>query len=268
MADSLEQRILSEGPDTVAAFIAEPVMGAGGVLLPPVTYFDKVQAVLRKYDVLLIADEVICGFHRTGAPWGSTLYNLKPDMIACAKALSAGYLPIGAVMISEPIYAALVKQSEKIGVFSHGFTYTGHPTTSAVALETLKIYEQDDIQSHVRSVAPRLQAGLRRFADHPLVGEVRGIGLIGAIELVADKSTKAPFDPVVGVGPFLVKRGHHHGLILRPLGDTIAFCPPLIITEAEIDLLLERFSLALDDTFEMVRERGLLQSTPVAVLAK
>jgi 4-aminobutyrate--pyruvate transaminase len=268
MADSLEQRILSEGADTVAAFIAEPIMGAGGVLLPPATYFDKVQAVLKKYDILLIADEVICGFYRTGEAWGSTLCGLKPDIITSAKALSAGYLPIGAVMISEPIYAALVKQSEKIGVFSHGFTYTGHPTTSAVALETLKIYEQDDIQSHVRSVAPRLQAGLRRFADHPLVGEVRGIGLIGAIELVADKSTKAPFDPVVGVGPFLVKRGHHHGLILRPLGDTIAFCPPLIITEAEIDLLLERFSLALDDTFEMVRERGLLQSTPVAVLAK
>jgi 4-aminobutyrate---pyruvate transaminase len=268
MADSLEQRILNEGPDTVAAMIAEPAMGAGGVLLPPVTYWEKVQAVLKKYDVLLIADEVICAFGRTGEMWGTTTFGLKPDIITCAKALSSAYLPIGAVMVSEAIYAALVKQSEKIGVFSHGFTYSGHPVSSAVALETLKIYEQDNLLSHVRSVAPRMQAGLRRFADHPLVGEVRGIGLIGAIELVADKSTKASFDPAQAVGPFLVKRGHHHGVILRPLGDTIAFCPPLIISEAEIDLMFERFSLALDDTLAMVRERGLLESVLVPALAK
>jgi 4-aminobutyrate--pyruvate transaminase len=269
MADSLEQRILSEGADTVAAMIAEPVMGAGGVLLPPATYWEKIQTVLRKYDVLLIADEVICGFGRTGEMWGSTTYGLKPDMISCAKSLSSAYLPIGAVMLSEAIYAALVKQSEKIGVFSHGFTYSGHPVSSAVALETLKIYEQDHILDHVRQMAPRMQAGLRRFADHPLVGEVRGIGLIGAVELVADKSTKAPFDPAAAVGPFLYKRAQHHGLILRALGDSIAFCPPLIINEAEIDLMLERFSLALDDTFAMVRERGLvLESTLVPALAK
>jgi 4-aminobutyrate--pyruvate transaminase len=268
MADSLEQRILSEGPETVAAFIAEPIMGAGGVLLPPATYWEKIQAVLRKYDVLLIADEVICGFGRTGEMWGTTTYGLKPDMITCAKALSSGYLPIGAVMVSEPIYAALVKQSEKIGVFSHGFTYSGHPVTSAVALETLNIYEQDDMLSHVRRMAPRMQDGLRRFANHPLVGEVRGMGLIGAIELVRDKATKAPFDPAEAVGPFLVKRGHHHGLILRALGDSIAFCPPLIINEAEIDLMLERFALALQDTFAMVRERGLIESGLVPALAK
>lgn len=268
MADSLEQRILSEGADTVAAFIAEPIMGAGGVLLPPIGYFDKIQAVLKKYDILLIADEVICGFCRTGEMWGSNLYDLRPDMITCAKGLSAGYLPIGAVMISEPIYAALVKQSEKIGVFSHGFTYTGHPATSAVALQTLKIYEEDDILGHVRRVAPRMQAGLRKFADHPLVGEVRGIGLIGAVELVADKPTRASFDPAAAVGPFLTKRGHHHGLILRALGDSIAFCPPLIITEAEIDLMLERFALALQDTFDMVRERGLIQGAAVPSLAR
>jgi 4-aminobutyrate--pyruvate transaminase len=268
MADSLEQRILSEGPETVAAFIAEPIMGAGGVLLPPATYWEKIQAVLQKYDVLLIADEVICGFGRTGEMWGTTTYGLKPDMITCAKALSSGYLPIGAVMVSEPIYAALVKQSEKIGVFSHGFTYSGHPVTSAVALETLNIYEQDDMLSHVRRMAPRMQDGLRRFANHPLVGEVRGMGLIGAIELVRDKATKAPFDPAEAVGPFLVKRGHHHGLILRALGDSIAFCPPLIINEAEIDLMLERFALALQDTFAMVRERGLIESGLVPALAK
>jgi 4-aminobutyrate--pyruvate transaminase len=268
MADSLEQRILSEGADTVAAFIAEPIMGAGGVLLPPATYWEKIQAVLKKYDVLLIADEVICAFGRTGEMWGSTTYSIQPDFITCAKALSSGYMPIGAVMLTEAIYKALVKQSEKIGVFSHGFTYSGHPVTSAVALETLKIYEADDTLSHVRRMAPRMQAGLQRFADHPLVGEVRGIGLIGALELVADKKTKTPFDPAQAVGPFLIKRAHQHGLILRALGDSIAFCPPLIIQEAEIDLMFERFALALDDTFAMVRERGLVESGLVPVLAK
>jgi 4-aminobutyrate--pyruvate transaminase len=268
MADALEQRILSEGPDTVAAFIAEPIMGAGGVLLPPATYWEKIQAVLRKYDVLLIADEVICGFGRTGEMWGTITYGLKPDMITCAKALSSGYMPIGAVMISEAIYGALVKQSEKIGVFSHGFTYSGHPVTSAVALETLNIYEKDEILSHVRRMAPRMQAGLRRVANHPLVGEVRGIGLVGAVELVRDKAKKTPFDPAEAVGPFLAKRAHQHGLILRALGDSIAFCPPLIINEAEIDLMLGRFALALDDTYAMVRERGLIEGALVPALAK
>lgn len=253
MAASLEQLILKEGPETVAAFIAEPIMGAGGVLLPPATYFEKIQAVLKKYDVLLIADEVICGFGRTGNMWGTETYGLRPDMIVCAKALSSGYMPIGAVMVSEPIYDALTRQSEKIGVFSHGFTYSGHPVTSAVALETLRIYEERDLVNHVRAVAPRMQAGLRLYADHPLVGEVRGIGLIGAIELVADKATKAAFDPKLGVGGFLAERAHHHGVIVRPLGDTIAFCPPLIVKEAEIDLMFERFERALADTLEKVK---------------
>jgi 4-aminobutyrate--pyruvate transaminase len=160
-------------------------------------------------------------------------------------------------MVSDPIYAAMVKQSEKIGVFSHGFTFGGHPVCAAVALETLRIYQDDDTLSHVRRMAPLMQAGLRRFADHPLVGEVRGIGLIGAVELVANKTTKAPFDAALGIGPFLVKRAQHHGLILRALGDTVAFCPPLIIKPAEIDLMLDRFALALQDTAGMVQERCL-----------
>jgi 4-aminobutyrate--pyruvate transaminase len=257
MADALEQRILNEGPDTVAAMIGEPIMGAGGVILPPATYWEKVQAVLKKYDVMLIADEVICGFGRTGNMWGTTTYRLTPDILTCAKALSASYLPIAAVMVSADIYDALVRQSDKIGVFAHGFTYSGHPVTSAVALETLKIYEERDLVSQARKMAPRMQSGLQRFQDHPLVGEVRGIGLIGAVELVANKSDKTPFDPKAGIGGFLAKRAHHHGLIIRPLGDTIAFCPPLIISEEEIDLMFERFSLALDDTLAMVREKRL-----------
>jgi 4-aminobutyrate--pyruvate transaminase len=239
MAQALEELILREEPETVAAFIAEPLMGAGGVILPPATYFEKIQAVLKKYDVLLIADEVICAFGRTGNMWGTETYGLAPDIITCAKALSSGYLPIGAVMVSAAVYDALSRQSAKIGVFSHGFTYSGHPVTSAVALETLKIYEEMDIVARVRSVAPRMQNGLRRFAGHPLVGEVRGIGLIGAIELAAE-----------GAGAFLSKRAHEHGVIIRPLGDIIAFCPPMIATEEEIDLMLERFSLALEDTWQ------------------
>ena len=250
MADSLEQLILKEGPDTVAALIAEPIQGAGGVILPPATYFEKIQAVLAKYDVMLIADEVICAFGRTGNMWGTETYGTKPDIITCAKALSSGYLPIGAVMVSPKIYAALSSQSAKIGVFSHGFTYSGHPVCSAVALETLKLYEELDVVSRVRELAPRMQAGLRSFSDHPLVGEVRGIGLIGAIELVANKATRAPFPASVGAGAFLSKRAHHHGVIIRPLGDIIAFCPPLIATEAEIDMMLQRFSLALEDTLQ------------------
>jgi 4-aminobutyrate---pyruvate transaminase len=254
MAESLEQRILAEDPETVAAFIAEPLMGAGGVILPPATYWDKIQAVLKRYDVMLIADEVICGFARTGEWWGTTTFGLHPETIVCAKALSSGYLPIGAVMVSERIYEVLVKESEKYGVFSHGFTYSGHPVASAVALETLKIYEERDILAHVRRVAPRMQAGLRRFAGHPLVGEVRGIGLIGAVELVADKAARTPFEPGLGAAGYLVRRGHHHGIILRAMGDAIAFCPPLIITESEIDSMLDRFALALEDTLAMVRK--------------
>jgi 4-aminobutyrate--pyruvate transaminase len=195
---------------------------------------------------------------RTGNMWGAQTYCMEPDMLTCAKALSAAYLPIAAVMVSEKIYSALVSESEKIGVFAHGFTYSGHPVASAVALETLKIYEERDLLSHVRKVAPRMQDGLRRFENHPIVGEVRGVGLMGGIELVADKAAKTPFDPKINAAGFLGRRCQHHGLILRPIGETIAFCPPLIIEEHEIDLMLERFGLALDDTLAMVRERGLV----------
>jgi 4-aminobutyrate--pyruvate transaminase len=257
LADNLEKLILAEGPDTIAAMIAEPVMGAGGVLVPPRTYFDKIQKVLKKYDVLLIADEVICGFGRTGNMFGSETYGLKPDMMVVAKALSSSYLPISGVMMTDTIYQALVAESEKIGTFGHGYTYSAHPVAAAVALETLKIYEERDIVGHVRRVMGPMQKGLQRFADHPLVGEVRGVGLIGAIELVADKKTRQPFDPKLGVGPYLGKQAQEHGVILRALVDSIGFCPPLIITEAEIDLMLSRFGKALDDTYAMTRSRGL-----------
>src|SRR5882724_6595911 len=247
LAENLDALIQREDPDTVAAMIAEPVMGAGGVIVPPATYFDKVQAVLKKYDVLFIADEVICGFGRTGKMFGTETFGLQPDMMVVAKALSSAYLPISGVMMTEKIYQALVTESEKIGTFGHGYTYSAHPVAAAVALETLKIYEERDIVGHVQQVMGAMQDGLRRFADHPLVGEARGVGLIGAIELVADKKTRQPFDPKMGVGAYLAKRAQEHGVILRGLGDAIGFCPPLIITEAEIGIMLERFGKALDD---------------------
>jgi 4-aminobutyrate--pyruvate transaminase len=257
LADQLEQLILAEGPDTIAAFIAEPVMGAGGVIVPPATYFDKIQPVLKRYDILFIADEVICGFGRTGSMFGTQTYNLKPDIITVAKALSSAYLPIAAVMISEPIYQAMVRQSEKIGTFGHGYTYSGHPVSAAVALETLKIYEERDIVSHVRTVAPHLQDGLRRFRNHPLVGEVRGIGLIAGVEIVADKATKAPFDPKLGIGGHVARFAQEHGLIVRAMGDSIGFSPPLIITSAELDDLVAKFGKALDDTVSFVTDKGM-----------
>ena len=248
MAADLEKMILDEGPETVAAFIAEPVMGAGGVIVPPATYWEKIQAVLTKYDVLLIADEVICGFGRTGEAFGSVTFGMKPDIMVMAKALSSSYLPISAVMIADKVYQALADNSAKIGTFGHGYTYAGNPVSAAVALETLKIYEERNIFTHAKQVGAHLQAGLRHFADRPFVGEVRGVGLIAAVELVADKSTKATFDPIGKVGGYLVERAQAHGLILRNLGDSIAFSPPLIITESQVDEMLESFGKALEDT--------------------
>ncbi len=261
LAESLEAQILREDPDTVAAFIAEPVMGAGGVIVPPATYFEKIQKVLKKYDVLLIADEVICGFGRTGKMFGTETFGLKPDIMTMAKALSSAYLPISATVISEELYQSFVAQSEKIGTFAHGFTYSGHPVCAAVALETLKIYEERDILGQVRKVTPRFQNGLRRFADHPLVGEVRGVGLIGAAELVKDKASKAAFDPKQGVGATFAARAQEHGLIVRAMGDAIALCPPLVITEQEIDEMLRRFGKALDETAAAVKQAGLAPVT-------
>jgi 4-aminobutyrate--pyruvate transaminase len=258
LADRLEEMILREDPDTVAAFFAEPVMGAGGVIVPPATYFERIQPILRKYDVLFVVDEVICGFGRTGNMFGAQTFDLKPDIVTVAKALSAGYVPISANLVSGALYDILLAQSDKLGIFGHGYTYSSHPVPAAVALETLKIYAERDIVAQVRRVAPRMQAGIRSYADHPLIGEARGLGLIGAVELVRDKATKQSFDPKAGVAAYLVRRAQHHGVILRNMpGDIVAFCPPLIVSEGEIDEMLAGFGKALDDTANMVREKGL-----------
>ena len=258
LADKLEEMILQEDPDTVAAFFAEPVMGAGGVIVPPATYFERIQPILRKYEVLFVADEVICGFGRTGNMFGTQTFDLKPDIITVAKALSAGYVPISANLVSNALYDILLKQSDKLGIFGHGYTYSSHPVPAAVALETLKIYEERNILTHVRRVAPRMQAGVRSRNDHPLIGDARGVGLIGAVEIVRNKATKESFDPKAGVAAFLVRRAQHHGVILRNMpGDIVAFCPPLIVSESEIDEMFAGFAKALDDTSAMVREKGL-----------
>ena len=253
LARELEDTILREGPETVAAFIAEPVQGAGGVIIPPPGYFAKVQAILKKYDILFIVDEVITGFGRLGQPFGTQVFDLKPDMITVAKMLTSAYVPMSALYMTDEIYQAIADTSAAVGVFGHGYTYSGHPLACAVALETLRIYEADKVIEHVREVAPRLQQGLQKFEGHPLVGEVRGLGLIAAIELAADPIHRKPFDPKRGVGAYFVARAQHHGLIVRVLaGDIIAFSPPLIISAAEIDLMLERTSLALADTLAWV----------------
>ncbi len=254
LVQELEGLIDQEGADTIAAFIAEPVQGAGGVIIPPPGYFERVQAVLKRHDILLIADEVITGFGRLGQPFGTQVFGLQPDMMTVAKMMTSAYVPMSALFVSEAIYQTVADASAAVGTFGHGYTYSGHPLACAVALETLRIYESDDVIGHVQRVAPRLQAGLQRLAGHPIVGQVRGLGLIGAIELAEDPAARKPFDPARGVGAYFVRRAQAHGLIVRVLGgDVIAFSPPLIITEAQIDDMLERAGRALADTLAWVR---------------
>jgi 4-aminobutyrate--pyruvate transaminase len=256
LADSLERLILREGPDTVGAFIAEPLMGAGGVILPPAGYFEKVQAVLKAHDVLLIADEVITGFGRTGAMFGCETYGIRPDLITLAKALSSGYQPIGAVLISEPIHEMLLEQSRRIGTFGHGFTCGGHPVCAAVALRTLEIYEEDDILGQVRARAPQFARRIAALAGHPLVGDARAIGLVGALELMANGKFRIPFKPELRIGARVAQRALEQGVILRPLQDTLSFCPPLIIGAAETDFLFDVVGRALDQVAaELTGER-------------
>jgi 4-aminobutyrate--pyruvate transaminase len=257
-ADELEKLILAEGPDTIAAMWAEPIQGAGGVLLPPRGYFPKIQAVLKKYDILLAVDEVICGFWRTANYWGSQTFDIAPDIIVCAKALSAAYLPISAVLVNDAVFQAVAQESHVIGTFGHGFTYSGHPVAAAVAIETLKIYDEIGIGAHVAALGPHFQTELRRrFADHPLVGEVRGIGLIGAVELVADKAARVNFDPAAKIGARLARLCEEHGVISRSVSnDSLCFSPPLIISKDEIDELLTRVGTALDElTVQLRREQ-------------
>jgi len=246
-AEDLEALILREGPETIAAMFAEPVMGAGGVIVPPATYWEKVQPVLEKYGILLVADEVICGFGRTGNLWGSQTYGMKPNVLVCSKQLSSSYLPISALMIDESVYRPIAEESGRIGTLGHGFTAGGHPVAAAVALENLAIIEERGLVANAAKVGGRLQSRLRALESHPLVGEVRGVALIAAVELVTDKAAKTALDPAGKLGALVAGIMQEKGVISRAMGDAIAFCPPLIITEAQVDELVDLFRASLDE---------------------
>ncbi|RWQ44851.1 aminotransferase [Mesorhizobium sp.] len=247
LAQELECLILAEGPETIAAMIAEPVMGAGGVLVPPEDYFPKIQAVLRKYDILMLSDEVVCGFGRTGNWFGSQTFGMEPDMLSIAKGLSSGHLPIGGVIISDKIYQCVADEAHKVGVFGHGFTYSGHPVTAAVAAEAIRIYREIDIVSQARRLGDYLHRALAEvLGDHPIVGEVRGKGFIAGIQIVEDRAARRAFEPDRRIGADVERRCREHGVMIRNMGDVLAICPPYIITKREIDALVGGIRSALD----------------------
>ncbi|MGK0445323.1 MAG: adenosylmethionine-8-amino-7-oxononanoate aminotransferase [Bermanella sp.] len=255
---NLENMILEEGPDTIAAFIAEPITGASGVIVPPAGYYEKVQAILAKYDILFWADEVITGFGRTGNDFGSTTVGIKPAMMTLAKQLSSAYMPISASVIRGDMYEAMIEPSSQVGVFGHGYTYSGHPVACAVSLKVLEIYERDNIFAKAADVGAYLQSELQKFSDHPLVGEIRGAGMIAALELVANKQTGQPFPGGV-IGGYAMQACQNHGMITRAVaGSSLAFCPPLICTKAHIDEMMMKLSKALDDTLAFAVKENLL----------
>ncbi|MFW8636757.1 aminotransferase [Cribrihabitans pelagius] len=256
---NLEKQILAEDPDTIAAMIVEPITGASGVIVPPEGYYEQLQALLRKHGILIWADEVITGFGRTGADFGCTSMGIKPDLMSFAKQLSSAYFPISAAVIPGWMYEAMVDQTNEVGVFGHGYTYSGHPAACAAALKTLEIYERDRIFEHAAEVGAYMQAQLREiFEGHPLVGEVRGKGLIAALELVSNKTTGVTIPGGKG-GTAAVKACQEEGLILRAVaGNALAFCPPLIITRKEVDEMLSRAKRAVDRAYEMLKAEGIL----------
>jgi L-2,4-diaminobutyrate transaminase len=254
LAEDLESCIMREGPDTVAAFIAEPIQGAAGVVTPPEGYFEAVVPVLRKHDVLFIADEVICGFGRLGEWWGSHHYGLEPDLVSSAKGLTSGYVPMSACLISDRVWSVLRDGSGEYGPFAHGYTYSGHPVAAAAALANLDVIEGEGLVENAAEVGAHLQASLREsFAEHPLVGEVRGVGLMAGIELVEDRVGKKPFDLERGVARRLHQLLLEEGLICRPVFNTLTFAPPLVITRDDVDEIVALFAKGLD---RLVEELG------------
>jgi len=252
-ANALEARILEVGPDKVAAFIGEPVQGAGGVIIPPDTYWPRIEAICRKYGILLVCDEVICGFGRLGRWFGFQHFGIKPDLVSMAKGISSGYLPISAVGVADHIVETL---RQKGGDFVHGYTYSGHPTSAAVALKNIEIMEREDLVGRTaRDSGPYLAKALADLADHPMVGETRSLGLIGAVEIVADKATRARFGGKEGVaGPIVRDLCIKHGLMVRAVRDTVVMSPPLIISHAEIDRLVDTIRRSLDDAEPKLRD--------------
>lgn len=244
----LESLITAEGFDTIAAMIAEPVMGAGGVVTPPPGYFPRVSEVLKRNDILLLSDEVVCGFGRSGNWFGCESFGFVPDMMSIAKGLSSGYVPIAAAVIGDHVYQAIADEADRVGVFGHGFTYSGHPVTAAVAAEVLRTYREMDIPARSRELGRYLFEKLEAsIAGSPFVGEIRGAGFLAGIELVADKSTRTAFEPALKVGAFVERRCRAHGVMIRNMGDVISVCPPFIMTTSQIDELVAGIAAALED---------------------
>lgn len=254
MAADLERVILDSGPDSIAAFAAEPMQSGGGAIKPPEGYWPAMQAVLRKYNIHFHVDEVVCGFGRTGNLWGSQTWGLEPDSVSCAKALTAGFFPMSALMFKEDFYDDLQSNSDEAGVLGHGYTYSGHPVGAAIAMEALDIYEETDLVGHVRSVSDGFLAGCEGLLDHPLVGHVGGVGLFCGVQLVENKATRTLFDPARKIGQAVQDAAHDHGLYLRSIApDRISFMPPLIISEDEIIEATKRLKMALDSVWDEVR---------------
>ena len=250
MAQDLEDMILREGADTIAAFIAEPVMGAGGVIVPPATYWEKIQAVLKKYDILFVADEVICGFGRTGNMFASTTFNLQPDIMVLSKQISSSYQPLSAILLNDKVFEPIADESNKLGTLGHGFTAGGHPVAVAVGIENLNIIQERNLVEHAAKVGEHMLKRLNELADHPMVGEVRGVGLIAAVELVADKATKKGLETPAQLGLAVSREMQDNGVIVRNIADAIAFCPPLIITEEQVDVMVDTLRAAIDKVYQ------------------
>lgn len=243
----LEARILDEGPETIAAFFTEPVLAAGGVIVPPAGYFDGVQEILRKYDILLVVDEVVTAFGRIGSMFGSARMGLKPDLIITAKGLTSAYIPMSALLLNARVFDAISEYSGRLGIFGLTFTYSGHPVAAAVAREAIAMYEELSIPDRTKALEPVLMSGLRRsLGSHPNVGDIRGVGLLAGVQLVARRDPLAMFDSAARFGPRVAALAETNGLIVRAIGDTIAICPPLVITEEEIGMLIDRLSRAID----------------------
>ncbi|MCY4335410.1 MAG: aminotransferase [Litoreibacter sp.] len=252
MARELEEVIAREGADTIAGFFAEPVMGAGGVIPPSEGYFQAIQPILKKHGIPLIADEVICGFGRCGEVWGSTAYDFVPDAIISSKNLTAGYFPMGAVILGPELTDKLQDASDAIEEFPHGFTASGHPVGCAVALKAIDIILNEGLMENVRTLTPKFEAGLQRLLDHPNIGEARGKGLMGAVEAVRDKATKTPFEGHLSVSERIANTCTDHGLICRPLGQAVVLCPAFVMTEPQMDEMFEKLELALRQVFAEV----------------
>ena len=259
LGEDLEKHIIEQDPETIAAMFAEPLMGAGGVIIPPKKYFETINPILEKYDIPLIDDEVVCGFGRTGNLWGAETFGMKPASITVAKALSSSYLPISAVIVADEYYEIIAKKSNELGIFGHGYTYSGHPVSCAVANKTLEIYQRDNILDHVNEVSPSFIQRLNKCDKFDLVGNVRGVGLIGALELVSEKNSNKGFDKKGIAGKIFDEYAKKNGLIIRAIGDIIAFCPPLIINESQINDMFDIVEDTINKTTDALSKQGLLK---------